>query len=272
MNGTPKAAAIYARISSDRAGQGLGVERQERLCRELADRKGWPVTEVYVDNDLSAYSGSPRPAYQTLCRDIEDGRVDAVLCVDLDRLTRRPVELEVFIDLADRHGIALANASGDTDLSTSDGRFRARIMGAVARQESEKKSERIRREREQLALAGKPTPGPRPFGYEPGGLEVRDGEADLIRDAAALILAGEPMRSVAARWNQHGIKTARGNDWSVNSLRAVLTGPRIAGLRSHHGEVIGEGIGQRSSTGRPTTSWWPWRPGGSGQVGRQSCC
>ncbi|MDP2623179.1 MAG: recombinase family protein, partial [Actinomycetota bacterium] len=126
---TPEAAAIYARISLDRSGEGLGVARQEALCRKLAESKGWPVAEVYVDGSTSAYNGKARPGYERMLGDLEAGRRDAVICVDLDRLTRRPAELEAFVDLADRHGIALANVSGDSDLSTADGRLRARILG-----------------------------------------------------------------------------------------------------------------------------------------------
>ena len=150
------AAAIYCRISSDRkpvqqpgespGPEGLGVERQEKLCRKLAGERGWPVAEVYVDNDISAYGGKRRPAYERMLADIDAGLRDAVICVDLDRLTRRPIELEAFMELADRHRVALANVSGDTDLSSSDGRFQARIMGAVARQSSERKGERLARE------------------------------------------------------------------------------------------------------------------------------
>ena len=42
-------------------------------CRELADRLGWTVVEVYCDNDLSAYSGKRRPQYEQLLSDIESG-------------------------------------------------------------------------------------------------------------------------------------------------------------------------------------------------------
>src|SRR5436309_3228999 len=140
---TPKNAAIYARISLDKAGDGLGVERQVQLCSKLAKQRGWPVRETYVDNSIGATNGKPRPAYERMLADVERGVIDAVICVDLDRLTRHPAELEHFMDLADRHGVALANVSGDTDLASSDGRLKARIMGAVARQESEKKGERI---------------------------------------------------------------------------------------------------------------------------------
>jgi hypothetical protein len=56
-------AAIYCRISDDREGAGLGVARQEADCRERAERLGWVVAGLYVDNDLSAYSGRVRPEY-----------------------------------------------------------------------------------------------------------------------------------------------------------------------------------------------------------------
>jgi len=49
--------AIYVRISSDRTGAGLGVARQEEDCLALCTRLGWIVYRVYIDNDVSAYSG-----------------------------------------------------------------------------------------------------------------------------------------------------------------------------------------------------------------------
>src|SRR3990170_4093290 len=48
-------AAIYARISSDRDGDQLGVRRQVEDCERLIARKGWEVAERYVD--LSTHDG-----------------------------------------------------------------------------------------------------------------------------------------------------------------------------------------------------------------------
>ncbi|MCP3939107.1 MAG: recombinase family protein, partial [Actinomycetia bacterium] len=165
-NRTPVAAAIYCRISLDKTGEGLGVARQQELCRKLAADKGWTVAEAYVDESVSAYSGRIRHEYRRMIGDLEAGRRDGVICVDLDRLVRRPAELEEFVEIADRLRIPLANASGDTDLSTSDGRLKARIIGAVARQESERKAERVAREAEQAARRGLPRGSRRPFGWE----------------------------------------------------------------------------------------------------------
>src|SRR3954447_6662012 len=47
---TMNAAAIYARISSDQTGEGLGVQRQLEDCRRLALERGWTVAGEYIDN------------------------------------------------------------------------------------------------------------------------------------------------------------------------------------------------------------------------------
>ncbi len=67
-------AGIYARISSDREGDGLGVARQLEDCERLAERKGWRVAERYVDDDVSAWSGKRRPEYERMLDDLRGGR------------------------------------------------------------------------------------------------------------------------------------------------------------------------------------------------------
>src|SRR5438093_3773418 len=137
----PRAAAIYARISEDRAGEMLGIKRQLADCEKYAELKGWTVVDRYCDDDISAYSGKTRPEYRRLLEDISIGRIDAVVVWHQDRLHRHPKELEEFIETCDRARVThLASVQGEVDLSTHDGRFHARIMGAVARKESDDKS------------------------------------------------------------------------------------------------------------------------------------
>ena len=57
---------VYARISSDREGDQLGVRRQIEDCKRLAVERGWVVSALYVDDDISAWSGKPRPEYERL--------------------------------------------------------------------------------------------------------------------------------------------------------------------------------------------------------------
>jgi site-specific DNA recombinase len=148
-------AALYCRISQDRAGDALGVDRQRQDCEALAERRGWTVGEVFVDDDRSAYSGRVRPGYNRMLEGLKAGRFGALVAWHPDRLHRSPLELESFIDLVNATGVAIATCSaGEYDLATAAGRMTARVVGAVARHESEQKSERIRRQREQAAQAG----------------------------------------------------------------------------------------------------------------------
>lgn len=149
---------MYLRTSSDPTGNALGVTRQREDCEKLCASRGWLPIE-HCDNDTSASSGKRQPAYERMLADIADiadGRVGAVVAWDLDRLHRRPIELERFMDLADAHRLALATVSGDIDLSTAQGRLTARLKGAVARHKVEHASDRKRRAARQKAEAGRP--------------------------------------------------------------------------------------------------------------------
>ncbi len=228
-----QSAGIYCRISVDGAGDALGVKRQEADCRALAERKGWEVAEVYVDNDVGAWSGKPRPAYRRMLADVKASAIDAVIVYHLDRLTRRPLELEEFFEACDTAGVKdLACVTGDYDLASHDGQFLARILGAVARKESDDKSRRTKRKHLELAQAGSPVGGGRPFGYEDDRVTVRPAEAALVREAGDRILAGDTLRSICTDWSARGVKPVKAAAWTPTSLRRVLTEPRWAGHRS----------------------------------------
>lgn len=245
-------AAIYARISADPNATALGVTRQVTDCQALADSRGWTVAETYVDNDVSATSGKPRPQYAAMMDALAAGRVTALVCWDVDRLTRTPRELEDVVDLAERRGVALASVGGEIDLATPQGRLTARIKGSVAKHESEQLGRRVRRKLDERAESGAPH-GRTAYGwrreqvYDDQGRRqgsrdvIHPGQAAVIRDAAAGVIAGESLRSLTATLNDQGETTITGKPWTPASLRSTLLRERNAGWRVHRGEVIGKG-------------------------------
>ena len=233
----------YARISRDDALEGRGVARQTEDIESVAERQGWDLLEVITENDVSAsrYSTKARPGYAKLLELIGSSAVDRAVVYDVDRLLRQPRELEDLIDLCEsRNGaFQLHNVNGELDLTTGSGRFVARVLVSKAAMESDDLSRRLRRAFDQKAAEGKPH-GARAFGYEPGGMQIRETEAALVRDAARDVLDGASLNSIARRWDESGIKPPqRAQSWYPESVKAILTGPRHAALRVHRGEVVG---------------------------------
>jgi site-specific DNA recombinase len=241
----PRRAVYYVRISDDREGRELGVERQRKDCRALLERLGWtlhPDKAEYNDNDCGASSKSRkiRHDYARLLAAVRAGEVDGIAYYSNSRLTRRPLEYEDIIQLVEDTGVKLTSCvSGQDDLTTADGRMNGRIRASIDAAEAERISERVRRTFVQHREAGRPhSTGMRPFGYQTGGLVAEPREADAIRDGAAMVLAGGSLGDVMRGWNLAGIRPVGGGDWSRMAVRRALTRARVAGLIETRGVLV----------------------------------
>lgn len=250
----PKRAAIYTRISRDVHGQGLGVERQLEDCRKLAKSLGVTIVGEYSDNDISAFSGRKRPGYERLLTDIDHGRVDVVVCWNIDRLLRQSKELERYIDLCRPRDLSTHEVTaGRLDLTTPSGRATAKTRGAWAQFESEHKAERIQRQKAQAAKAGKYLGGRVPWGWKKSGAMIDDrgrelggtivideAAASLIRSGAESIVAGRSLIGVTRDWAEAGAVSLSGTRMNTTQVRRVLMRPRNAGLMTFHGEIVSD--------------------------------
>lgn len=268
----PRHAAIYLRISQDREMDGLAIDRQRERCEELAKYRHWDVVETYVDQSKSATDRTKnRPDYDRMVADYQAGMFTAIICYDLDRLTRQPRQLEDWIDAAELRGLALVTANGDADLSTDGGRMYARIKAAVARAEMERKSARQSAAQKQRAVMGRAPKGMRPLGYTVNG-DVIPEEAEAVRAiyssftrtehpeslrSLARALSGTaPMDGIAPRpKHTHAVSVEReaarkarleaehkhyeprditpDGPWSPSTILGILRNPRYAGMSTY---------------------------------------
>lgn len=228
---------IYCRISDDREGKRWGVARQEAACRERADRNGWEVVAVLIENDVSAYSGAARPKYQQLLDMLRSGEADAVLALSGKRLQRNWRDAFAFLDLAEERDIAIDTIkAGQFNLNTAEGRGQARRAAVDAQEESEEIGERVRDAKQDNLREGTYRGGPRPFGYEDGGMVARSllcrgcgstegfaadrtcgscgapavnsegSEAWSIEQAMDALIAGDSLRSICRTWDAQGVR------------------------------------------------------------------
>lgn len=236
----PEQVLVYLRISEDRTGEEAGVERQRDDCLALCKRLGFDVSsdDIFMDNDISAYLKKKRPAFENLLKRVKLGPTRIVVW-HVDRLYRRPRELEDLIDLVEAHPIRIeAVMGGAFDLNTHEGRLMARQLVAIASYESGHKADRIRRANKAKAERGE-WHGPAKFGYGKGGVLIPE-EAAVVREMADRFLAGNTLRSIT-RWlnEESGVPAPRAHTgkthgaWHETTVKSILASARISGQRAY---------------------------------------
>ena len=235
--------ALYARLSYAPDGSVEAVTRQEEFARGLAARLGWGVGAVFVDNSLSAWKrGVIRPGWDRMLAGLRSGACDGLVSYHGDRLIRSDRGLIDLFDIAEERGLPMASVSGTRDLSSPDDRYILRIEVAGYIRESDSISRRVKAALERNARLGKARPGRyRAYGYDRAGMEIIPGEAAVVREMAARMLAGAALNSVPRWLNAESVPTVTGAPWIRATVRSVLTSPRIAGLRALRGDIIGPG-------------------------------
>jgi len=236
---------IYARLSKNRSGLSTNTSIQVTECLDealyYARQNGLKlvVAAIYEENDVSAskYSTKPRPDYLDILEFIKANQVDIIFATEMERLCRRPREMEDVIDLSevtDLRGIYFTS-DDHYDLRTVNGISRARDAVNRADRESRKISERIKRKLADRASEGASHGGRRPYGYKPGGMELEEPEAAIIRQMGDMVLAGKSCREIAYWANEEGYPTAEGKLWPAVSVQNMLRRPRYVGIRVHKG-------------------------------------
>lgn len=229
--------AIYTRISEDPRLTGLGVERQLEDCRAFCEARGWPVVYELSDNDISAYTGKPRPGYRQLLDAIRDGEIERVVAWHTDRLHRRLRELVEYCDVVTTANVTTHTVkAGDIDLSTPSGIMIAQIKGAVDEAYvSESRLKNIRA-RTQIAERGGRHKSARVYGWNTDDT-VRESEAEVIREIVKRLTSGETPTQVANDLNSRNIPTINGKRWTGIGARKCAMRWSNAAIREHRGEL-----------------------------------
>jgi DNA invertase Pin-like site-specific DNA recombinase len=244
-------AAEYTRISLDREGLEVGVDRQHEDNLALAERHDLTIVASFSDNDIGASTRTKktRPSYDEMMRRAWDGEFDAIVAYSNSRLTRRPMELEGIIQLFEHRQKMgrplrfLTMVSGEDNLATADGRMVARFKGVADTAEAERTGERVARAHRASADQGKAL-GHRPFGWKKDKVTLDPSEAAHVKAAIERLFAGDSFSSVVRDWNRSGVRTAQGNEWTVTTFKNYLKNPRLYGARTYKREVHVDKFGQ----------------------------
>ena len=121
-------AIIYARYSTDRQTE-ASIADQVRVCREHAERHGWPVTSVHQDQGISGAALGNRPGVQTVLGTLEAG--DVLLVMELSRLSRSQDLAPLLLRLRHR-GARVIGVQDGYDSESRTARMQAGLSGIMS--------------------------------------------------------------------------------------------------------------------------------------------
>lgn len=133
------------RVSTeDQAREGFSLPEQEKRLRAMCEYKGYEIYDVYKDAGISAKTGNLRPEFERLLQDIRDKKVNTIVVLKLDRLTRSVYDMEGIMNFLEENDAYLDCANDDINTTNANGKMVARLLTTVSQNEIEITSERTK--------------------------------------------------------------------------------------------------------------------------------
>lgn len=229
-------AGLYLRKS--RMEEGMDTDevlaKHQKALIDHAKANSIHIVETYPEV-VSGESLYARPQMLRLLQDVEDGRYDCVLCMDLDRLSRgRMKDQGIILDAFKDSGTLIVTPEKVYDLSDDIDEEYAELKTFMSRREYKIINKRLRRGLQQSIEDGCYVANA-PYGYHKATLdrkptlEIYEPEAKFVRMMFQLYAQGYGCVSVARHVNALGAKPHRAQEFSRNSVAKILRNPTYIG-------------------------------------------
>ena len=229
-------AAVYLRKS--RMEEGMDTDEVLRRHRqgldECAQRHGLDIVDYYPEV-VSGESLYARPQMLRLLEDVESGRFDAVLCMDLDRLSRgRMKDQGIILDAFKDSGTLIVTPDKVYDLSDEIDDELAEFKTFMSRREYKIINKRLRRGLQRSIQDGCYVANA-PYGYKKvtvdrrPTLEIYEPEAKFVRMMFDMYANGYGCTVIADQVNAMGARPHRSASFSRSSVAQILRSPTYIG-------------------------------------------
>ena len=160
--------AIYDRVSTEYQVQnGLSLDTQKEVLTGYAKEHGYEIVGYYADEGITARKKlQNRKDFMRLLEDVKRDRIDLILVTKLDRWFRNVKDYHNTQAILEEHHCNWKTILEDYDTTTADGQLKINIMLAVAQNECDRTSERIKVVLEHKRRLGEHVTGAAPYGYK----------------------------------------------------------------------------------------------------------
>jgi len=236
---------IYARKSTESEDRQVqSIEDQLTRMREIAELRGVRVVDVLTESK-SAKAPGQRPQFEYMLSQIERGKADGILCWQINRLSRNPIESGRVQWLLQR-GVIRSIVTVEREYRPDDNVLLFSVETGMANQYILDLSRNVKR-----GMQGKLNRGEYPFRAPVGYLNDRlkktivpDPERfSVIKQAWHLILtSGYTIKQIKRKLDESGFRSLKRNHYgaapvSVSGLYVLFRNPFYAGLIRCNGRL-----------------------------------
>ena len=237
-----KLIAIYCRVSTEEQSEnGYSIDEQERLLEEWCKKMGYVIYKCYSDRGISGKNIKDRPALKELLSDAKAGKFDMVISWKINRLSRKLEDVLKIVNLLEKNNITFKSYSEPFETDTPAGRMQFQMMALIGEFERGTIAQNVKMGMIAKAKSGNWCGG-RVLGYDlvpnnspeeekkgKNKLKINEKEAEIVRFIFNEYSKGKGYKAITNQINKLGYKTKKGNDFSVGSIRDILTNPVYIG-------------------------------------------
>ena len=215
------------------------IENQRIALRSLCKQRGFTIDKEYEAKGVSAWTGEQRDLIDSVLHDARAGKFNYLVIWALDRMTREGIAAT--LDICDEFREAgVTIVSHQEPWIEQEGSFRElsiSFVGWVAREESNRKSERNKASHVYMLAEDMWGRGKPPTGYrrgEDGKLEIDADHMETVRLIYTTYINNRiGVRGIKKELEKRGVRTRNGGTfWSPSSIEKILKDPTYKGRHS----------------------------------------
>ncbi len=222
MNEEKKKCGLYMRVSTeDQAREGFSLPEQKERLEAFCKFKGYEIIDYYQDSGISAKTGNHRPEFERLKDDIKAKKINTIVALKLDRITRSIYDWENLITFLDENDAYLDCANDEINTTTANSKMISRLLMSVSQNEIERTSERTK-----VGLAGAiksghiPHIAPLGYKHEDKRLIIDYSTKDIVVKIFDLYYNGYSYQKISNLFNEE--KVLEKDNWRDSTIQTIL--------------------------------------------------
>lgn len=239
MKDEKKKCGLYMRVSTeDQAREGFSLPEQKERLESFCKFKGYEIIDYYQDAGISAKTGNHRPEFERLKDDIKTKKINTIVALKLDRITRSIYDWENLMTFLDENDAYLDCVNDEINTTSANGKMISRLLMSVSQNEIERTSERTK-----IGLAGAiksghiPHVAPLGYKHEDKRLVIDYSTKDVVVRIFDLYYNGYSYQKISNLFNEE--KVLGKDNWRDSTIVTILEneiykGDFVHGKRTKH--------------------------------------